>query len=84
MSCPTCDHTMQRVVEGVFWCPRCGTLKQPVTSNVLGIHAYDSFVQPLLIERCRTFGDSLGPAWSQLWITQGIQESIFPPGRGAM
>ncbi len=27
MSCPTCDHTMQRVGQGVFWCPRCGTLR---------------------------------------------------------
>ena len=34
MSCPTCDHTMQRIGKdeigdnaGVFWCPRCGTLK---------------------------------------------------------
>lgn len=31
MACPTCDHTLQRVNEGVspvtFWCPRCGTIK---------------------------------------------------------
>lgn len=31
MSCPTCQHTMQNLgVEGrrIFWCPRCGTLKE--------------------------------------------------------
>ena len=27
MSCPTCDHTMQRLDEW-FWCPRCGTVKK--------------------------------------------------------
>lgn len=27
MSCPTCEHTMQ-CVGNVFWCPRCGTIKQ--------------------------------------------------------
>ena len=32
MACPTCDHTMQAVAyslgtQSVFWCPRCGTLK---------------------------------------------------------
>lgn len=29
MSCPTCDHTMHSVsrVRGIFWCPRCGTVK---------------------------------------------------------
>jgi len=38
MSCPTCDHTMEKVgdmatpYDGVplFWCPRCGTLKANV------------------------------------------------------
>ena len=28
MVCKTCDHTMQSVVAGVFWCPRCGSLKR--------------------------------------------------------
>lgn len=31
MSCPTCDHTMQKIGVGIgkdiYWCPRCGTLK---------------------------------------------------------
>jgi hypothetical protein len=27
MACQTCDHTMQSITQGVFWCPRCGTLK---------------------------------------------------------
>ena len=30
MACPTCDHTMQLIAESdedVFWCPRCGTIK---------------------------------------------------------
>lgn len=28
MACPTCDHTMQGISDGYFWCPRCGTLKR--------------------------------------------------------
>lgn len=30
MPCPTCDHTMQNIGvehERIFWCSRCGTLK---------------------------------------------------------
>ena len=27
MACENCDHTMQGVIPGVFWCPRCGTIK---------------------------------------------------------
>lgn len=31
MSCPTCEHTMQRLNTGddqLYWCPRCGTLRE--------------------------------------------------------
>ena len=27
MACPSCDHTMQSLRPKVFWCPRCGTIK---------------------------------------------------------
>lgn len=29
MACPVCEHTMQGIAGAnrVFWCPRCGTLK---------------------------------------------------------
>lgn len=27
MACQVCDHTMQSITGGIFWCPRCGTLK---------------------------------------------------------
>lgn len=31
MACPNCDHTMQNLwldpKRNVYWCPRCGTLK---------------------------------------------------------
>jgi hypothetical protein len=27
MACLTCDHTMQSIAIGKFWCPRCGTLR---------------------------------------------------------
>jgi Zn-finger nucleic acid-binding protein len=31
MGCPTCQHTMQNLgvhEQRIFWCPRCGTLKE--------------------------------------------------------
>lgn len=30
MPCPTCDHTMHNLgvpQKSIFWCPRCGTIK---------------------------------------------------------
>jgi ribosomal protein L37AE/L43A len=30
MPCPTCDHTMEKLDrddQGIFWCPRCGTVQ---------------------------------------------------------
>lgn len=29
MSCPKCDHTMQKPHAEEHWCPRCGTLAMP-------------------------------------------------------
>ncbi len=36
MPCPTCDHTMQLIAksdEELFWCSRCGTIKDDVASE---------------------------------------------------
>jgi len=41
-------------------------------------HGEEVFV-PKLVERCRQFSDTLGPAWSQLWVRCGIAESINRP-----
>lgn len=29
MACHQCDHTMHPISEGIFWCPRCGSVKYP-------------------------------------------------------
>lgn len=74
MPCPTCDHTMHNIgtagVAGVFWCPRCGTLKT-------GDPEPDIFT-PKLVERCREFAKSDYPELhsGQLWTRLGIAESI--------
>lgn len=72
MACPTCDHTMEKISDGnggVFWCRRCGTIKSNVT-----------FVdRPMLVDRCRKFGGTLGPAWSRIWNRLCIAESINLP-----
>jgi len=55
MVCRTCDHTMQRVNEGikpkVFWCPRCGTLKSE--------DCVPEFAKPKTVERLVRWADDL-------------------------
>jgi len=70
MSCPTCDHTMQRIENETFWCPRCGTLR-------LG----PMIEMPMLVERVRMFAGTLGRSWSALAHRLGILESIGTPHR---
>ena len=46
MACPVCDHTMQNMgVEHrrVFWCPRCGSLKEEIVEG--------SHVEPTMFMR---------------------------------
>jgi len=35
MACPTCDHTLQNInaKPPIFWCPRCGTIKDGDSSE---------------------------------------------------
>jgi hypothetical protein len=73
MACPTCDHTLAGLSDKWFHCDRCGTaVYDPDGENP------DVYV-PKLVERCRTFGATLGRAWSALWYQQGIAESINVP-----
>ena len=85
MACPTCDHTMQKIGsqsdapggssgmvyagKSVYWCPRCGTVKdgEGITQQA-----------PMLVYRVRqlldqTTNDDL--AWSL-----SVTESIWKPG----
>jgi hypothetical protein len=79
MACQTCGGTMQGVGYGIFHCPRCGTMK-----NLDG-----SLTTPALVTRCREFEEALvnpatGPVGANLrllWHTEGIDESIRPPGQ---
>jgi hypothetical protein len=77
MPCPTCDHTMQQLTNGVFWCPRCGTLRRD------GVDEFSIDMQPMLVKRCRQFTQDNGEGWEwkKLWHRLGIQEAIHPPGR---
>ncbi|QEG31600.1 hypothetical protein GobsT_64220 [Gemmata obscuriglobus] len=50
MSCPTCAHTMQTVVEAVFWCPRCGSLRL----GPVGAAGTVDLGAPALVTRCRS------------------------------
>jgi transposase len=71
MACPTCDHTMQGVGNGAFWCPRCGTIQL----------APNTFEMPMLVSRTREFTATLGPMWTALANRLGVLESIAPPHR---
>jgi transposase len=80
MACPNCDHTMQQVsgpmIEAgnrVFWCPRCGTIKDA-----------DGKSTPMLVSRvvrlAAHFGaddDTVVPMMRSL----GIIKSITLPGQ---
>ena len=75
MACPTCDHTMTGLRPGLFWCPRCGTVKdadQPLQPDM---------AMPKLVERCREFSTLLPKAHYGLcgdWMRLGIAEAIRP------
>ncbi len=74
MTCNNCDHTMQCVSIGMFWCPRCGTIKN------------EMIFTPMLVKRCRDFETDpllplllLGGEVFQVWRRLGIVESIHVP-----
>jgi hypothetical protein len=75
MACPTCDHTMQSIGNQLFWCPRCGTLKDRHAETASGV--------PTLVGRCRDFQETIyGDCAEHMdqWHKTGIRESINPPG----
>jgi hypothetical protein len=79
MPCSTCGHTMQKVTEGTFWCPRCGTLGDAILNKQTD--EYDLQCEaPKLVERCRRFDPTQGAAEGLYqWRRLGIEESINPP-----
>lgn len=84
MSCPTCGHTMQRLdsVRHLFWCPRCGTLREEISDNTSGIPtAQTNDEVPKLVARCREFEERVPHSAGviPLWQQTGIAESIYPP-----
>jgi glutaredoxin-related protein len=84
MSCPTCDHTMQKLSadpKHLWWCPRCGTLKEVV--GHLG-REYVSVEAPKVVDRLRGFvrmidGTDAGKFLRREAESCGILESVMPP-----
>lgn len=74
MSCTTCGHTIEQVINGIWWCPRCGTLK--IEGGV------PSESEPMLVQRCQTFEKyfDVGHPLLAQWLRLGCAESIYPPG----
>lgn len=79
MPCPTCDHTVQGIGFGMFWCPRCGTL-------IWHTGAGKAVDVPKLVERCRKLeaahvGASPGVGLNLTldWHRLGLAESINKP-----
>jgi len=74
MACPACDHTMQCIVDGVFWCSRCGTLKTD--------GAVPEYELPKLVGRVRTLlrcGIAGPQDFKNTCHSIGIEESVFSP-----
>lgn len=75
MACPNCDHTMQSVSEWVWWCPRCGSIKDP-----------NGTTKPKLVGKVVRFIELLEPdkADDELSLAVlkylGVTESIALPG----
>ena len=73
MPCPTCDHTMQLIAksdEELFWCSRCGTIKDDVASE-----------EPKLVQRaydlCEDVSSSYGKAGKSL--AKDVRECVECP-----
>lgn len=80
MSCPTCSHTMQCLWnddgDGVFHCPRCGTVQWFEDSHPTKV------IVPKLVERCRTFEATITGVCAEhsfQWKSLGVAESIYRP-----
>lgn len=79
MPCPSCDHSMEGLGGGVFWCPRCGTLRSLSVTNL------PTDTTPKLVERCRELEKEVHAAageapWVETaWVRLGVGESINLP-----
>lgn len=82
MSCPTCDHTMQKVAVEThgtwFLCPRCGTM----TFTLPGGEHFNTYI-PALVQRCRDFADQAVNRKTEriadVWRRTGIADAINKP-----
>lgn len=52
MACPTCDHTMHKIAaqEAIFWCPRCGTVKDKEMLVAADVPTVVKYVQHVCTE----------------------------------
>lgn len=77
MACPTCDHSMESLGIGWFWCPRCGTIRRRIVDTMTTATS-DSV--PELVNRCRRFeSHHLPDDLAGAWLVIGIRESINRP-----
>ena len=63
MSCPTCDHTMQNLCgpgRQLFWCPRCGTLKEILGGGIESIEMPHDLNYIADASRLESLGPSVG------------------------
>ena len=67
MPCPTCSHTMQRAAPDLWWCERCGTIKDR-----------SGAAAPKLVLLVREYAELKEwdcPGWHRL----GIWEAVYLP-----
>lgn len=84
MSCATCDHTMHKLsAESKFlwWCPRCGTLKELI--GHLG-KEYTSVEAPKVVDRLREFVRMIDTGSAGRWLREQAEvsevlESVLKP-----
>lgn len=84
MSCPTCSHTMHKLSASpkhLWWCPRCGTLKEVV--GHLG-KEFTSTEAPQVVDRLRRFVRMISDTAAGRFVKSeaescGILESVNRP-----
>lgn len=89
MSCPICSHTMEGLDtpgRRLFWCPRCGTLRELTGADPNeSVAPFSRMSVPSLVGRVRQFremignGRGLAASDAELWHRLGITEAILRP-----
>ena len=89
MPCEVCDHTMQGLFAGhlrsIWWCPRCGTLKDETRNAFDDEPSHVEHSVSMLVDRARELSDiaiqpyEIGKETRLREVANDVRESCFLP-----